>query len=123
MRLAVVDVEVERPLRCKQTSHLPQARLQEAEVVIEAVAVGGLGENARAVAAPLKADPLAVLGPDGCQRLARLALAGVEGRIDVDELKRLRREAREQLEVLAEQDLVADGSAPGDHRAEPMPTP
>ena len=75
MRLAVVDVEVKRPLTREHASHFPQARLEEREVVIEAVAVGGLGEHARAVSASLKADPLAILRSDGCQRLARLALA------------------------------------------------
>src|SRR5439155_10291272 len=122
MRLAVVDVEVERALAREQASHFPQARLEERQVVIETVAVGGVGEHARAVSVPLKADAPAILGADGCQRLARLALARVEGGIDVDELKGPGREARQQLEILAEEDLVACGSAPSDHRAERMPT-
>src|SRR5207248_8535816 len=46
-----------------------------------------------------------------------------EGRIGVHELKRLRREARQQLEIVSEQDLVASELLLGGHRAEGMPAP
>src|SRR5205807_8040349 len=69
-----------------------------------------------------KAHALAVLGPHRRERPARLALAGVERRVYVHELKRLRREARQQLEVLAQQDLAAGGLAFAYHRPERMPT-
>ena len=45
VRLAPVDVEVERAGGVQQAAHLAQARLEEAEVVVERVAVGGLLEQ------------------------------------------------------------------------------
>ena len=59
VRLAVVDVEVQRPVRREQAADLAQARLEEAEVVVERVAVGGLGEQARGVAAAGEAGAVA----------------------------------------------------------------
>ena len=59
--LAVVDVEVERARAGEQPAGLLEARREEGEVVVEVVAVGGLGEQLRPVAAALKADALAVV--------------------------------------------------------------
>ena len=73
--LAVVDVEVERALAREQPVGLLQARREEAEVVLERVAVGGLGEQPRGVAPALKAGPVALLVADGLERLARLRAA------------------------------------------------
>ena len=111
MRLAVVDVEVQRALTREQPAAFSQARDQEREIVVKRVAVGGLGQQARAVAATLKPRPVAVRVGHRAQRLARLRPAGVERRIDVDQLKRLVGELREQVEVVAEQDLVCVGVA------------
>src|SRR5207247_6811364 len=47
VRLAVVDVEVERARFGEQPASFPQARLQEREVVVERVAVGALVEKLR----------------------------------------------------------------------------
>ena len=104
--LAVVDVEVQRALAREQPVRLEQARLEEREVVIEGVAVAGLGEQPRAVALPLKAGVSSVVVAHRLQHLARLRLAGVERRVDVHELERGVGERRQQLHVLAQQDLI-----------------
>ncbi len=63
MGLAVVEVQVERPLGVEQAMDLAQPRLEEAEVVVEAVAVGRAVEQLGAVAAT--AEPRAVAGRVG----------------------------------------------------------
>ena len=60
VRLALVEVQVERALGVEQAVDLAQARLEEAEVVVEAVAVGRALEQLGAVAAA--AEPGAVAG-------------------------------------------------------------
>ena len=60
VRLAVVDVEVQRAVGREQPADLCEARREEAEVVVERVAVGGLLEQARRVAAAAEARPVAV---------------------------------------------------------------
>src|ERR1700741_3384395 len=114
--LAVVDVEIERPLLSEQPARLLQARGEEAEVVLEGVAIGGLREQLRAIASTLKADPLAILVAYDRQRPAHLCAARVEGRVDVHQLEGPRREARQQLEVLTQQDLIALGWFSREHQ-------
>ncbi len=58
MGLAVIDVEIERSGGIEDAVDLAQARLEEAEVVVERVAVGRLGEESRRVAPA--AEPVAV---------------------------------------------------------------
>ena len=60
MGLALVEVQVERPLGVEQAMDLAQPRLEEPEVVVEAVAVGRALEQLGAVAAA--AEPGAVAG-------------------------------------------------------------
>ena len=60
VRLAVVDVEVQRAVGREQPADLAQPRLEEAEVVVERVAVGGLLEQPRRVAAAAEAGAVAV---------------------------------------------------------------
>jgi hypothetical protein len=109
--LAIVDVEVQRALATEQPAGVFQARSEEREIVVKRVAVGGLGEQARAVAAPLKARPVTVRIGRCAQRLTGLRLARVERRVDVDQLERCVGEASQQIEVVAEQDLVHVGMA------------
>ena len=77
--LAVVDVEVERALRRQQPAGLLQARGEERQVVLEAVAIGGFGEQPGLVAATLKARALAVLVRHRPQRPARLRTPVLNG--------------------------------------------
>ncbi len=106
MRLPVVDVEVERPRAVQQAAHLAQARLEEAEVVVERVAVGRLGQQLRRVTPAAEAVAVAVLILADLDRLPRLELAGVERRIEVGELERLVLEAGQDVEVVAEENRV-----------------
>ena len=55
----------------------------------------------------------AVLVADNRERAPRLAPPGVEGRVDVDQLEGPGGEARQQLEVVAQQDLVCPGDPLG----------
>jgi hypothetical protein len=75
---------------------------EESEVVLERVAIGRLRQQLRAIAASLKAGPLAVEVSDRPKRPARLHLSGVERRVDVDELERFVREAGQELQALAQ---------------------
>ncbi len=108
--LAIVDVEVQGALAAQQPASVLQTRSEERQVVVEGVVVGGLTEQARAVAAALKARPVAVRVGRRAQRLAGLRLARVERRVDVDQLEGLVGEPREQIEVVAEQDLACLGA-------------
>src|SRR5437588_9281323 len=83
-----------------------QARLEEAEIVLEFVAIRRFAQHARAVAPPAEAHARAVLARAHAQRLPRAHRPGVERRIDVDQLKALVCESRQQIEVLSQQDLV-----------------
>ena len=105
MRLAVVDVQVQRPLLAQQPPRVLEARAQEGEVVVEAVAVGATGEHAGAVAPAAEPGALAGRVADHAQRPSHLRLARVERRVDVDQLEGAVRERRQQREILAEQDL------------------
>ena len=94
VRLAVVDVEVQRALGREQPAHLAQARLEEAEVVVERVAVGGLLQQPRRVAAAAEAGPVAVGVGDRRERPPRLRPPGVERRVEVGHRDRRRRARR-----------------------------
>jgi len=110
VRLAVVDVEVQRALRGEQPAHLAQARLEEAEVVVEVVAVGRLLEESRGVAAAAEAGAVAVRVGDGAQRPPCLRAAGVERRVEVGHRHGRVGLGAQQREVVAEQDPVHGAS-------------
>ena len=113
------------PSRAQQPMRFLQARSEKREVVLEAVPVAGAGEHLRAVAATLKPGPPAGRVAHHAQRPALLQRAGVERRVDVDQLKRRVGERRQQLEVLAEEDrgrppgIRWRGSRTGDYGQEP----
>ena len=112
VRLAVVDVEVERALARQQPVRVLEARREEREVVVEAVAVGGARRAARCGSA----GPESRVRSPSSSRTVRSVLrdlrpAGVERRIDVDQLERPVGEAGQQLEVVAEQDLIDRGAS------------
>ena len=60
VRLARVEVHVERAVLPQQPPRLAQPRLEEAEVVVVAVVVGRCADDCRAVAAPAEARAVAV---------------------------------------------------------------
>jgi len=106
VRLAVVDVEVEGPLRSEQAVSMTQAGLEERQIVIEAVLIAVrlqlLGPVARTAEAP--SATLLVAGHP--ERRVAPGTAGVERGIQIDQLKALVLQSREQLEVLTQQDPV-----------------
>src|SRR5262249_51919384 len=101
VRLAVIDVEVQRPARGEHAPHLAQPRLQEAEVVVEAVAVRRLLEQAAAVAPPAEAGSVAVRVDRGLNGPAPLRAAGVERRIEIGEPENAVGEALQRLQAVA----------------------
>jgi hypothetical protein len=109
VRLAIVEVEVERPGRREHAAELPQARLEEAEVVVVAVLEGRLAQHARGVPAPAESGAVALGVRTGADRPAPLGPPGVERGIGIDELERLVVEAGQKLEVVAEQDEILAG--------------
>ncbi len=113
VRLAVVDVEVEGALLPEQAVGLLEARREEVEVVLEAVAVARALEQLGAVAAPAEADARGGRVSDGAQRAPLLAPAGVERGVDVDQLEAAVREGGQQIQVLPQEDLVPVGTAGG----------
>src|SRR5439155_2984836 len=73
----------------------------------ERVAVRGAFQQLAAVPPAAEPDPAALGVGDRGERVSHLVPAGVEGRIDVDQLELAVAEPGQQLEVVAEQDLVA----------------
>ena len=106
VRLAIVEVEVERAARGEQSAQLPNPGLEEAQIVLERVRVRGLAEEPAGVAAPLEADAVAGLVGNDLERAPRDLPAGVEGRVRIDELEALVREARQDVQVVAEENEV-----------------
>ena len=71
MGLALVEVQVERPFGIQQAVDLAQPRLEEPEVVVEAVAVGRALEQLGAVAAAAESGAVA-----GLRRASRASSSG-----------------------------------------------
>ena len=106
VRLAVVDVEVQRALAREQPVGLLQARRRGTRGSPRSCRGSWTATAARAVAPTPKPVRSPSLSRTARKRPARLHLAGVERRVDVHQLEGLVGERRQQLEVLAEQDLV-----------------
>ena len=111
VRLAVVEVQVQRAGGVQHAAQLAQPRLEEAEVVVERVAVGGRLEQRGGVAAAAEAGAVAVGGRDRGQRAARLRAAGVERRVGVDQLHAAVLELAQQRQVVAEHDPLHGGAS------------
>ena len=125
VRLAVVDVEVQRPLGGEQAADLAQARLEEGEVVVERVAVGGLLQEPGRVAAAAEAGAVAGGVGRGGERPARLRPARVERRVEVGQGRR-RRPARRAAAAgcrRAGSGSPARGYAPPRRQVGPTATP
>src|SRR5579884_402033 len=109
VRLAVVDVEVERAVRREQPPRGDQPRLEKREVVREAVVVAEAAHGPRAVATAAESDsaprPPAVVLLDG-ERAPRLRSARVERRIEIDEVEGAPGKRFEHRQVVGEQHQV-----------------
>ena len=75
MHFAVIDVEIQRAMRSKQTVGLFQARGKKGQVVVKDVGVGLRPQLDGLVAAPLKAGAVAVLRLAGLDMGAGLGAA------------------------------------------------
>ena len=88
----------------EQAADLAQARLEEAEVVVEVVAVGGLLQQPARVAAAAEAGPVPVRVGRDVERAADLLPPRVEGRVEVGHGDARLRLGAQQREVVSEQD-------------------
>jgi hypothetical protein len=104
VRLAVVEVQVQRAARVQDAPDLAQAGREEAQIVVEFVAVGRLREQLGGVPAAAEADAVTVGRAVGDQRAANLGAAGVERRVGVDQLRALVRQLAQMSEVVALED-------------------
>ena len=78
MRLAVVEVQVQRAGGVQDPPQLLQPRREEPEVVVEVILVGGLGEQLGGVAAPAEARAVtAVRARPTVARLRRVCVRPV----------------------------------------------
>ena len=77
VRLAVVEVQVERAAVGQQPAHLDQPRPQEAEVVVEAVARTSACPALGPVAAPVEAGAVAVVVRRPSRSVRRVCVAPV----------------------------------------------
>ena len=110
VRLAVVDVEVQRALGREQPAHLAQARLEEAEVVVERVAVGGLLAAAAWRSGGRRSRCGRRRRPATVASVRRVCSPpGVERRVEVGERRAAVRLGAQQRQVVAEQDPVHAG--------------
>ena len=107
MRLAVVDMEEERAVRREDAVRLHQPGLDERHEVVERIRERLRAELQRAVALALEAGAIAALVvAHGSQSIALLHLAGVERRVDVDEVGRARLDSREHRHIVGKHDAV-----------------
>ena len=107
---AGVDVEEERAGGGEDAVGFDEAGAEEAEVVVEGVGVvGAAGLRLGAVAVAAEAGAVAGIVADGLHAGALLGGAGVEGRVDVDELDAGVGEGAEGGEVFAVEDAVHGG--------------
>ena len=95
------------PVGSQQPRGFAQARLEEGEVIVEAVAIGGFGEQPRLVALAAEARAVARRIGGGRERLAGLHLARVERGIYIDQLELAGSELRQGLHVLGKPDGIA----------------
>ncbi len=79
-------MKIEASLWSKDTIGLAQAGLQKGEVIIEEVFIGFGADFDGFVTLTLKTGTVAVLAAFGFNLGAGLDFAGVEGRIDVDQI-------------------------------------
>ena len=106
MDLAVVDVEEEAAVVVQHPVRLLHAGAQEPDVVVENVGVLAGTDDLCAVAAALESGAVAVgVGRDP-DAGAGLGLAGVEGRIDVDQLESAVGQRPQDIQIVAEYNLA-----------------
>ncbi len=101
VRLAEVEVQVERALGIQQPPCLAESRLEEAPVVGERVVVARQVALDRLVAAALESDAGAVGRLCRGGGAARLRAAGVERRVEVDQAEGCVGQLRDDVEVVA----------------------
>src|SRR5262252_2592454 len=107
VHLAIVDVEVERAVGGESAIGLAEARLQEGEIVVEAVGIGARAHLHRVVAVSLEADAIAEGAAHGLDTGVGLGAAGIERRIDIDESGgAIRHVTAQHVEVVSEIDGV-----------------
>ena len=92
------------PVSSQHPVGLREARLEEGQVVVEAIGIASRAERGGPVALALEADPVALGVTLRPERDPRLAAPGVEGRIDIDQVDAASAERAQDLQVVLEDD-------------------
>ena len=92
------------PCRFEQAVGLDQARFEEGQVIVKDIGVAFGADLDGLIALPAEAGAVAVLAAFGADLRARLGLAGVEGRIDVDQVDGCGGQGLQDGEVVTEVD-------------------
>ena len=104
VRLAVVDVEEERARGGEHPVGLDQSRLEEGQVVVEAIPIAGLAERGGPIALALEAGPVSRRVLLRAEGHPRLGAPGVEGRVDIDEVDAAGTERTQYRQIVLEDD-------------------
>ncbi len=89
MDLAIIEMKVEGSVGFEDAPSLFEARFEEGPVIGEGIVIRGDRLFDEGVALSFEANPVSILGSLALERGAGLNLAGVEGRVDVDEIDAL----------------------------------
>ena len=100
VHFAPIQVQIQGAVLREQTVRLLNARGQERPVVLEGVIVTRQGLQGAGVVLALEPGAVALLGGLRAQRAARLLLACVEGRVNVDDRERAVRQLAQVVQVI-----------------------
>lgn len=98
--LTIIHVKVERPVRRQYAMRFDQARLQKCQIVVKNIAESPGSQNNAFVPLSLESDPISIIGAYRFELDVLLLLAGVEGRINVDQIDRLGRKSAQNIKIV-----------------------
>ena len=102
----VVDVEEQAAVVIQQTVGFGHAGTEEADVVVEIVGVPAVADDMGTVAAALETGAVAVGVGRDLDASAGLGFAGVEGRVNVDELERAIGQGGQDIKIVAKYNIA-----------------
>ena len=106
VRLAVIDMEVEGPVRGEESVGFLQSRNDEPHVIVEDVAVGTTGDLGGRVSTTGETHAIPRWIRHDRDLSTSLSTAGIERRIDVDQVERTVLQARKNLGVVGLNDEI-----------------
>ena len=109
MHFAVVDMEIQAAGGFEQAVSLSEARFEEGQVIVIDIGVAFGTDLDGFIAPPAEAGTVTVGVAFGADLGARLGFAGVEGRIDVDQVNGFGGQGLQDGEVVTKVDCVGHG--------------